>query len=288
MTPSQFQSKIRQIQQKRKQAIDKYNREVRQRNQKVRMAVNKYNQEVRRYNENVRRNLEIIRQNVSKLNQRPTAIGYNVLQKTTYSLNTSHIRLINNESSMQNNRHSELMVDFPTQENANSLEVINSLMGEDVDSQDQEDTLGVTKIKDELSSISPDFNDRWHGAVYALHPNNPDAARHFCTSAREIFTGIFEIKAPDDDIFAVKPDCITTDQGKPTRRTKIQYLLNLKEIRSDEFEVFVDDDVKNILELFRIFNEATHGHAGKFNLNQLLKIKKRVEDGIIFLSHIAR
>ena len=57
-------------------------------------------------------------------------------------------------------------------------------------------------------------------------------------------------------------------------------------ITDDALEKFVEQDVNNILELFRVFNDGTHGSAGKFDLPQLNKIKKRVEDGIMFLAQI--
>ena len=38
------------------------------------------------------------------------------------------------------------------------------------------------------------------------------------------------------------------------------------------------------MQLFRIFNDGTHGLAGTFDFLQLNAIKKRVEDGIMFLA----
>ena len=49
---------------------------------------------------------------------------------------------------------------------------------------------------------------------------------------------------------------------------------------------FVDADVTNIIDLFKVFNDATHGVAGTYELDKLLAIKKRVEGGIRFLSNI--
>lgn len=39
--------------------------------------------------------------------------------------------------------------------------------------------------------------DRWKGALFSLSPTNPDAAQHFCTSAREVLTSMLDIAAPD-------------------------------------------------------------------------------------------
>ena len=42
--------------------------------------------------------------------------------------------------------------------------------------------------------------------------------------------------------------------------------------------------MNNVVELFQVFNKGTHGSAGKFNFSQLQAIRKRAEDGIMFLS----
>ena len=42
-------------------------------------------------------------------------------------------------------------------------------------------------------------------------------------------------------------------------------------------------DMQNIVDLFRIFNDGTHGSAGTFDMQMLSVIRKRVEDGIFFL-----
>jgi len=46
-------------------------------------------------------------------------------------------------------------------------------------------------------------------------------------------------------------------------------------------------DIKNIQELFGLFNTATHGPAGKHEFAALQAIKKRVEGGIMFLATLA-
>ena len=41
--------------------------------------------------------------------------------------------------------------------------------------------------------------------------------------------------------------------------------------------------MKNVLQLFREFNDGTHGTAGRFSLDQLSAIKTRVEHAVEFL-----
>jgi len=54
----------------------------------------------------------------------------------------------------------------------------------------------------------------------------------------------------------------------------------------DTLEEFIEQDMDNIVKLFSIFNDGTHGSAGTFDLHQLSAIKKRVENGIVFLAEI--
>jgi len=83
------------------------------------------------------------------------------------------------------------------------------------------------------------------------------------------------------------PHCSTTDRGNPTRRSKIRYLLQAKEAEFGAVVEFVDADAQNILDLFDLLNAGAHGEAGRYDLHQLLAIKQRVEDSLVFLSRIA-
>ena len=164
--------------------------------------------------------------------------------------------------------------------------VTNRLLGDKDAGDTPADELENAELLDGLRKISPDLDDRWNGAVFALNPKNPDAARHFCTSAREIITRILEIKAPDSEVFALLPDCDTTDRGNPTRRSKLRFFLHRQGMTEGTLEEFVENDIDNIIQLFHVFNEGTHGSAGTFDFPQLNAIKKRVEDGIVFLTEI--
>ncbi len=281
---SQFKSKIRQIQNKQKQVINDYDRKVRQHVQKVNQAINKHNQGVRTYNSRIRSNRQRLRTELNRLSQHSTSTNYVVYQRSVVSLSQSYNYLDQrSESGNLDDRYNHYL-DLSEKETANSVEVLNSLLnqGDTYSSKDISDTV----IKDELRSISSDLDNRWKGAIFSLDPKNPDAARHFCTSAREVINKILEIKAPDNEVIKFLPDCSLTDQGKPTRRSKIKFLLYRKGLHDDGFENFVEGDMTNIVELFRVFNDGTHGTSGTFSINQLSSIKKRVEDGVLFLSEL--
>ena len=119
-----------------------------------------------------------------------------------------------------------------------------------------------------------------------MSPRNPDAARHFCTSAREILVKILDIAAPNDAVKSTFPDCETTDQDVPIRREKIRYLLKRTGIINNSAVNFVDENVENVLELIRVLSGGTHGPSGKFSINQLMAIKTRAEDAITYLFSI--
>ena len=131
----------------------------------------------------------------------------------------------------------------------------------------------------------PDGNDE-RGALYALSPANPDAARHFCTSSREILVSVLDIQAPDEVVLTHIPNCSTTEQGRPTRRAKIEFCLERKVVVAPELVDFINEDLENVSMLFGVFNEGTHGAAGKFDLDELASLKTRVEDAIRFLHRL--
>jgi len=211
-----------------------------------------------------------------------------VLRTTSFSLNEAFERLERDTASEESDTRQRLLVGLPEQENANNLALTNVLLNDEIEDDVEEfGSLDSTAITDELQKISTDLHQRWQGALFALNPQNPDAPRHFCTSVREIFTQIIHINAPDDDVFSLVPDCQKTQEGKPTRRDRIRFLLQQSRTESGSFEDFIEKDMENLMELFNVFNEGTHGPAGKLNRSQLLSLKTRVEDAIIFLTSFA-
>lgn len=288
ISASQLRSKLRQAQQKQRQAISKYNQAVRRYNQDAKRAVDKYNRVVRTHNARVRANRQRIKNELARLRRQTvtTTTRFVVYRTSVETLHQSYTRLENVAESRQlDPRYNRLLV-LSERETANSLVVTNRMLGDqdagDIPATEIEDP----ELRDGLRSISPDLDDRWKGAVFSLSPHNPDAARHFCTSAREIITQILEQKAPNSDVFALLPGCETTDRGNPTRRSKIRYFLHRQGITEDTLEEFIESDMENIVQLFRVFNDATHGKAGKFDLAELNAIKTRVQDGIMFLTEI--
>lgn len=273
ISTSQLRSQLRRLESKQRTAISNYNR-----------AIKNYNTQVRKINNELRRNQQKIKSELSKLNS-----GLRIT--TTYStsvrtLNVSYQRVTDNYEVLENtNSKQEQLYDLIEQENANNLVVANTLNNPN-DTAEIEGSLNDSMIGDKLKILSPDLNDRWNGALYSLNPKNPDATRHFCTSSREIFTDIFDNYAHDEEVFNMFPNCDKTERGNATRRWKIKYFLNKKGIELKGAEEFIDNDIDNILELYHILSDGTHGYAGRYTFIQLKAIKKRVEDGILFLCNI--
>ena len=276
ISTSQLRSKLRQAQQKQRQAINKINQSVRQ-----------YNQAVRTHNARVRANRQRLRNELAKLNRQPkTSVHYVVYRTSVVTLHEAYTRLEHRAETQQLDPMYNRVLDLSERETANSLEVMNRLLGTEAVQEEGDGSIEDAALIEELRGISEDLDDRWRGAVFALNPRNPDAARHFCTSAREIITQILEIKAPDVEVFRLLPNCDRTERGNPTRRAKIKYFLHRKGMTEDTLEEFVEEDIENIVRLFNVFNSGTHGTAGTFNFQQLAAIRKRVQEGILFLTEV--
>lgn len=93
-------------------------------------------------------------------------------------------------------------------------------------------------------------------------------------------------EVPDAAVTTALPDCELHDGRAPTRRAKVSYLLGRKNIDSEELTGFITDDVDNLLSLFRVFNDGTHGHAGRFSIPELSAIRTRVESAVSFLARL--
>ena len=283
ISPSQLQSKIRQAEAKTKKAINDYNRKIRDRNRKVQRAVDDYNRAARAHNSRVRANRRRLQNELARLSRR----SYSSHSRSSTQLYRSFTRVETRFSGDMATDRERRFRDLSERETTNSLAALNALEG-NADGDQNADGLGLreTEIGNELRSISPDLDRRWRGALFALDPRNPDAARHFCTSAREILARFLERHAPDHEVVKAFPTCDRTNDRRPTRRARIKLLLTRQGLRGPESEQFASQNVEDILELFRVFNAGTHGSAGRLSLPQLKAVKRRVEDGIFFLVNL--
>jgi len=291
LTPAQFQAEVRRAQQRRRDAVNRYNRAVNQYNQaarrhnaQVKQAVNEYNREVRAHNQRVRTNRARLRSELARLQsaqrRRSTTTTYITYRQSVSTL-VDRWNVI--DASADTSSMDGVLVDLAERETANSVAALNEL---DANAGDASARLTDTAINDELTELGGDLDQRWRGALFALHESNPDAARHFCTSAREVINAVLAANVTDDEIAAVFPGATRTPQGTITRRERIRFFLHRRGKASTDMVDFVDADIDNVIDLFGAFNDGTHGHAGRFTMPQLAALKTRVEGAILFLHRI--
>lgn len=264
------------------QVVNDHNRAVRQQNQKNEAAVRKYNLAVNSHNAKVRQNRQALARQIASLkSQASSTTRYVEVRNSAYDVYDSFERV---ERSAEYSPGVSDLLQLTEKEASNSANVAEALTSEAPLTPEQMDDSGILEY---LSGFSEDLCDRWKGALYALNPMNTDAARHFCTSVREIFTEILDKWADSADVIAADSNYDKTPSGTPSRRAKIRYLLKRKGADSPEMLGFVEKDIDDILQLFHLFNEATHGAAGKHGFAKLQSIRQRVEGGIMFLAAIA-
>lgn len=279
---AQFKSKINQIQNQQRNALNKLNQQIRDHNRKVTQAVNTYNQAARQHNARIRANRQRLNSAIAMLNS-PTSSRYSVTTTSSYRLYQSYQQLDNSyESGYLNDSYGD-WIDLAEREAANSAELSNSLQAPTGPNHFIGPVITST-ISYELRGISEDLDNRWKGAVFSLNPHNPDAARHFCTSSREVIIQLIEMRASDEEVKLNYPSVKYADNGKPSRRSKIEYLLHQN--HRDALADFTESNIEDIMILFRDFNDGTHGSAGRYSYDQLLKLKTRVEDSIKYLYQV--
>ena len=273
---SQVKSKIRHIQ-------NKYNQGMRKIERQINHKINDYNRAVKRYNSNLRKNQSKIKSELMKFQRNSTIrVSSSTYKISVINVNQSYDRLSQKYDFEDNSNRYRNFLEKIEEENANNLEVANVIFNND-EINNEGYALEENIVSNKLLNISEDLDNRWKGAIFSLNPKNPDATRHFCTSTREIFIQIIDTEAKDNDVIHAFPDCEKTNNGTVSRRSKIKYLLHKKGVNDIEIENFVHTDIENILSLLYELNGGTHGQAGKYSINQLKSIKKRVENGLNFL-----
>ena len=248
-----------------------------------------YNQEVRKFNSAQQAKRLSLSRAIQKFNQTKSSVSYSVqysIQSSSEVLENRYKILDQYAQSNLLDNNSPLLNDYPTQETSNSIQLYNSFAGIDNGDYLEPSTLQRTVVENQLYNVSDELGKRWEGAIFSLNPQNPDASRHFCTSVREVFVKLIDIKAPDAEVLQYNPNCLM-HEGRPNRRAKINYMLSKQSLSFDSMQNFVETDIDDILSMFRTLNDGTHGSAGTLGVQQLLKLKKRAEDCIIFITALS-
>ena len=201
VTPSQIRSMLRQAESKQRQAVNNHNRQVRDHNAKVKRAADAYNRDIREYNAKRRRAIEAVNRDIRTYNSRVRTYRARLQEVRSvlvrqqpvvghfYSIHQSAIELSAAYDLLDRSHADPYLADLGEKEAVNSLTVVKDLIEGTEGDVYSGDAITDSKITTELSGISQELSVRWHGALYALNPRNPEAARHFCSSSREIVAG---------------------------------------------------------------------------------------------------
>jgi hypothetical protein len=275
---NRIQSQARQAQSKLNQAVNNYNR-----------AVDNYDREARVHNAQVRANRARLQQALRQLQSQPTVTTRFVTHRSSVqSVQQSFVRLESAAESGAWTDHRDLL-DLAEGEAAASAETLNALLTERTDEVDEEEVrLRDTTITNELLELGGDLDSRWRGALFALSPRNPDAARHFCTSTRELLTDLVDHCATDAEVLAANPNAPRTDRGNVSRRARIMHRLALRGETSTELAEFVEVDVDEVIALMKESSDGTHGPVGRLDTFELKVFKARAEGVIKFLHRVLR
>jgi len=283
VTPAQFRSQMQRSQQQRRQAINNLKSSIRKYNQ----AVTNYNGAARQHIVRVRANRERLQRELARLSTTTRTTTRVTFRTSVVTVQEAYLR-VEDAAKADGWAGDNTLLDLIEGEAANTAATWNALHGQPTDEPSVDHGLSDTRITDELSAIDPDFDARWRGALFALNPANPDAARHFCTSSRELIDRILVRTAPDDVVRTDLPNYKPTPNGGVSRRARIHSCLVRSGRYSAEVHDFADADLENVIRLFDEFNEGTHGSAGHFSVSQLRTIKQRVEDALLFLHEVVR
>jgi hypothetical protein len=137
-----------------------------------------------------------------------------------------------------------------------------------------------------LSERDPDLLIPLAGARGALRSTNPDRARYFSSSLRELFMQVLHRLAPDQAVqrWTSNPDHY--DKGKPTRRARLLYIC--RRINSGDFSAVVEADVSATLKFLGLFQGVTHQVRSDLSEDQLHAMFARMIGLLQFLLTINR
>ena len=266
-------------------AVRRYNAGVQRQRTQMRRAIDSYNRDARADNARVAANQRALRAQIQRLSTARIVVRSATYYRSVTSLHETYETVERSAPGTWLEEREDIL-DLAQQETENSL-ALATVFDRDSE-QDSPLQPADPEVEGYLRSFSDDLAARWQGALFALNPRNPDAARHFSSSSREILTRIIEEEARDDDVLSYDPSSALTGDGRPTRRARLAYCLVRAGKVSDSLAAFADADIANVIELFEVFNDGTHGQAGLYDLSHLGLIQGRVEGAIAFLHSALR
>jgi len=138
----------------------------------------------------------------------------------------------------------------------------------------------------QLEGMDANFGTMLKGAVQALRSDNPDKARHFSISLRELFTHVLHKLSPDDDLRKWSNNRDDYHNDRPTRRARLKYIC--RNINETSFESFVEADTKTSIKFLRLFHGGTHSTRPGYSDPQLKAMLVRMKGLLSFLIEVAK
>jgi len=140
-----------------------------------------------------------------------------------------------------------------------------------------------------LTDLSPDLVPVLRGAMETLKTDNPDRARHFTTSMRELFTRVLHELSPDDEIreWTQSSELFKDNDPKkaPTRKGRLLFIC--RNINHGPFCDFIDKDIAAFLGIMDLFQRGTHEIPSPYTPNQLQALKVRAESAIRYIIEVS-
>ena len=124
------------------------------------------------------------------------------------------------------------------------------------------------------------------GARAALRSRNPDRPRHISASLRELFTHVLHRIAPDDAVVAWTKNPEHFQDGRPTRRARLLYVVSV--VNHGPFVGFLESDVSAALKFLDVCQGGTHEAASPLTDKQLAAMVVRMEGLLRFLLEMWR
>ncbi|MGA0558305.1 hypothetical protein ACO2Q8_16720 [Larkinella sp. VNQ87] len=139
-------------------------------------------------------------------------------------------------------------------------------------------------LSEYLPKIQKGLLSMWKGALEAYNSNNPDKARHFSVSIRELFTHLMHLLAPDDEIKKWTQEKSNYHEDRPTRKARLLYIC--RNISNNKLNKFIEKDIQATIEFINLFQDGTHSIESGFELEQLFAIKIKAETTLKFMLEV--
>ena len=144
----------------------------------------------------------------------------------------------------------------------------------------------IDKLRPLLIKLDPELLNLWIGAKECTSSDNPDNARHFNISLRELFTHVLHKLAPDEEIksWSVNPEDFSRE--RPTRDARLRYIY--RGIDDKSFSPLIKKFISFTLELMVFLNQGTHKQKINMGDEQFKLILMQIEFSISQLIEISQ